>query len=159
MRQNFTEKQQEYYEKLKDPRWQKKRLEIFNRDDWCCQICFSSENTLVVHHKYYMAKHEPWDYPNNALITLCDSCHKEESSGIELSLEILGKSIRENFLSDDIMEIAQALREIEMPHVRDVTASIIKYAFKDKNIMNELNSRFWKHLEEIRKEKQKDNPE
>ena len=28
-----------YYRKLRDPRWQKRRLEIFARDDWTCQGC------------------------------------------------------------------------------------------------------------------------
>lgn len=31
--------------------------------------------TLHVHHKYYTAGHTPWDYPDDALITLCSNCH------------------------------------------------------------------------------------
>lgn len=44
-----------YSDKLKDPRWQKKRLEILTRDEWTCQICFDTESTLVVHHQKYKA--------------------------------------------------------------------------------------------------------
>ena len=33
--------------------------------------------TLHVHHKYYNLKKLPWEYPNEALTTLCDDCHKE----------------------------------------------------------------------------------
>ncbi len=39
-----------YSEKLKDPRWQKKRLEIFQRDEFHCQQCGDGENTLCVHY-------------------------------------------------------------------------------------------------------------
>lgn len=37
----------EYKEKLKDPRWQKKRLQIFERDDWCCQKCGDERENWV----------------------------------------------------------------------------------------------------------------
>ena len=62
-----------YKDKLKDPRWQKKRLEIFERDSFECQCCLSDEKTLVVHHKKYTA--DPCDEPNKNLITLCERCH------------------------------------------------------------------------------------
>lgn len=65
-----------YAEKLKDPRWQKKRLRIFNRDNWRCQSCLSVKNTLHVHHKMYMNGVEPWEYEDAHLITLCEFCHK-----------------------------------------------------------------------------------
>lgn len=68
----------EYSEKLRDPRWQKKRLEIFNRDNWHCQWCTKKEVTLAVHHLYYDKGKYPWDYPNEALITLCEGCHNIE---------------------------------------------------------------------------------
>lgn len=35
--------QMSYAEQLKDPRWQKKRLEILNRDEWKCTWCLSTE--------------------------------------------------------------------------------------------------------------------
>jgi hypothetical protein len=66
-----------YSEKLKDPRWQKKRLEIFKRDKFTCQLCTDKENTLVVHHKKYINGKEPWDYKNEFLITLCEKCHEK----------------------------------------------------------------------------------
>lgn len=65
-----------YSEKLKDPRWQKKRLEVMERDGWACRDCGSNQETLNVHHCYYLSNTEPWDYPDNSLRTLCDSCHK-----------------------------------------------------------------------------------
>jgi hypothetical protein len=69
-----------YAEKLKHPKWQRKRLEIMQRDDFTCQKCGDDENTLHVHHKKYKKGKEPWDYNDNDLITLCEKCHKK---GIE----------------------------------------------------------------------------
>jgi hypothetical protein len=68
-----------YQQKLLDPRWQKKRLAIFQRDDWACQKCFDRTNTLHVYHRYYNRNTEPWDYPDDALITFCAPCHAKET--------------------------------------------------------------------------------
>ncbi len=67
-----------YSEKLKDPRWQKKRLKILERDRFKCQCCLNKEKMLSVHHKYYRTDLEPWEYPNKSLISLCKDCHEVE---------------------------------------------------------------------------------
>ena len=64
-----------YAEKLKDPRWQKKRLSILNRDGWRCRDCGDGSKTLHIHHCHY-AKGAPWDTPDDLLLTLCASCHE-----------------------------------------------------------------------------------
>jgi len=64
-----------YSEKLKDPRWQKKRLEILERDGWKCMSCGGKEKTLHVHHIIYFSHKDPWEINNGFLITLCESCH------------------------------------------------------------------------------------
>jgi len=64
-----------YSEKLKDPRWQKKRLEILNRDNFTCRACTESEEMLIVHHISY-DNCEPWEYENIKLVTLCEDCHE-----------------------------------------------------------------------------------
>lgn len=71
-------KEKTYSEKLKDPRWQRRRLEILNRDEFTCQKCGDKENTLHVHHRWYKFGKEPWEYPDEILITLCHNCHEEE---------------------------------------------------------------------------------
>jgi hypothetical protein len=65
-----------YAEKLKHPLWQKKRLEIFERDNFACRFCGSKDKTLIVHHSCYLPHSEPWDYNNLFLYTLCESCHE-----------------------------------------------------------------------------------
>lgn len=64
-----------YSERLKNPKWQKKRLAILERDEFTCRGCRSKENTLHVHHSYYKKGADPWDYEDEELVTLCDQCH------------------------------------------------------------------------------------
>ena len=66
-----------YAQKMKDPRWQKRRLEILERDNWTCQCCGTTEKTLHVHHHYYLPKQEPWEADDFALTTICEVCHKD----------------------------------------------------------------------------------
>ena len=66
-----------YKDKLPDVRWQKKRLEIMERDQWSCRACNAHEGTMNVHHLKYLMGCDPWDYSDDDLITLCDICHTE----------------------------------------------------------------------------------
>lgn len=62
-----------YSEKLKSPKWQKKRLEVLSRDNFTCCKCGDTETELHVHHLKYTK--EPYDAPNEDLETLCKDCH------------------------------------------------------------------------------------
>ena len=64
-----------YSEKLRDPRWQKKRLEVLSEDDFTCMQCKSKDIELHVHHIYYRKGREPWEYNSDELSTLCKYCH------------------------------------------------------------------------------------
>jgi hypothetical protein len=66
-----------YAEKLRSPEWQKKRLEILQRDKWKCQCCGNKDETLNVHHTLYVKNKNPWDYKDAVYKTLCESCHKK----------------------------------------------------------------------------------
>lgn len=65
-----------YKDKLLDPRWQKKRLEILQRDEFTCQNCGNKEKTLHIHHFRYNKNGDPWDVDDSVLITLCCDCHE-----------------------------------------------------------------------------------
>ena len=65
-----------YAEKLRDPRWEKKRTKILIRDSRKCKICDNWDVPMNVHHSYYIWNNEPWDYPDKSLITLCKYCHE-----------------------------------------------------------------------------------
>ena len=68
-----------YEELLRTPQWYNKRNSILSRDNYMCKWCGSTD-TLQVHHRYYLKcpsglKIYPWDYPDEALMTLCNNCH------------------------------------------------------------------------------------
>ncbi len=65
-----------YLEKLRDPRWIERANQIKLRDENRCRDCGRADQTLNVHHDYYETGHEPWDYPDSALLTLCRDCHE-----------------------------------------------------------------------------------
>jgi len=68
-----------YRQKLLDPRWQKRRLDILSRDGWKCQGCGAADKTLHVHHRRYAESGDPWDVGDDALVSLCEACHEIES--------------------------------------------------------------------------------
>lgn len=66
-----------YADLLLDPCWQKKRLEVLNRDEWTCQRCSAKDKTLHVHHFRYHGNAPPWEAPLDELATVCEPCHGE----------------------------------------------------------------------------------
>lgn len=64
----------DYKDLLRDPRWQKRRLEIFQRDNWKCVQCDAAAYELQVHHEQYCGL--PWEAPDDCLKTLCVFCHQ-----------------------------------------------------------------------------------
>lgn len=69
-----------YCELLKHPLWQRKRLEIFQRDSWRCCRCLEKNITLHVHHKYYVRELLPWEHGDDCYQTLCENCHNQQHS-------------------------------------------------------------------------------
>lgn len=101
-----------YSEKLKDPRWQKKRLEVLQRDDFTCQSCLDTESTLHVHHHWYEKGKNPWEYPDNCFITLCESCHENETDQRKGMEEQLLQTLREAGLSyNDVEQLGGLLHD------------------------------------------------
>jgi len=48
------------------------------RDDFACQHCGDKTTTLNVHHTSYRSGVDPWEYADEGLSTLCESCHLAE---------------------------------------------------------------------------------
>lgn len=67
-----------YSDLLRNPRWQRKRLEVMQRADFKCERCGDGTVTLNVHHTYYERGRKPWEYPNESLECLCEPCHEKE---------------------------------------------------------------------------------
>jgi len=66
-------KKWDYSSLLKHPKWQKKRLQILERDNFTCQYCADDQTELQIHHLKYHKN--PWDAKNEDLLTLCKDCH------------------------------------------------------------------------------------
>lgn len=67
-----------YSDLLKDPRWQRKRLEVMHLANFACEVCGSTTATLNVHHARYVRGRMPWDYSHAELHCLCEACHRSE---------------------------------------------------------------------------------
>lgn len=64
-----------YAELLRHPSWQRKRLEVLQRDNFACRRCGAANSELHVHHKCYLKGHKPWEYPIENFESLCNRCH------------------------------------------------------------------------------------
>ena len=70
----------EYKKLLLNPKWQKKRLEILQRDNFSCVVCgngIDTDTQVHVHHLSYGKGCMPWEYDNSNFVTLCEQCHSD----------------------------------------------------------------------------------
>jgi len=135
-----------YSEKLLDPRWQKKRLEILSRDQFTCMICFDSASTLHVHHRIYRPKTEPWDYPEWALVTLCASCHAGEYDDGRERTRLWESLAKCGFSLSDINTISEGFETLQVVYAPDVTASVLQFLFSSRELMDNAREAFFEHL-------------
>jgi hypothetical protein len=71
----------EYSDLLKDPRWQRLRLKIFERDGWRCRDCGRGDRSLNIHHCIYVRGIKPWECDPSLLLTVCeDPCHMDRQN-------------------------------------------------------------------------------
>jgi hypothetical protein len=128
-----------YSEKLKDPRWQKKRLEIMQRDSFSCCSCSGSDNTLHVHHLQYERGKEPWDYQNSSLATLCESCHVFEHDHDSIKEDLIKMLKSKGFTNDNLLSIMEGTflfnRDTTSPN--DV-ADVIFHLMCDSSLVSEI---------------------
>lgn len=65
-----------YKEKLKDPKWLRKREAILKERGEACQWCGETDRPEV-HHGYYGFAMHPWEYDDDTLWVLCRPCHQK----------------------------------------------------------------------------------
>ena len=110
MNEDKNSRREAYRQKLKDPRWQKKRLEVFQRDNFTCCYCGEWEETLHVHHLRYRKGFEPWDYDFSDLLTVCETCHSFESAQRGTIEQALLETLRDTgFSASDLQELVFTL--------------------------------------------------
>ena len=127
------EKKKTYSELLRSPMWQKKRLEIMQRDNFTCQHCGCEGRELQVHHKIYHKDAKPWEYDDSELITLCDQCHEAETDAknthydtfkeiCNLAREI---GLSEQFIGETFLLIFQMFEAISQNELYKVSHRIV----------------------------------
>lgn len=95
-----------YSQKLTSPFWQRKRLEIFNRDNFTCTACGSKHRELQIHHLEYLGNIAPQDYPADMLTTLCNICHAKEQGRKKHEDYLLTSLKMKGFLAQDILRLS-----------------------------------------------------
>lgn len=114
-----------YLEKLKHPLWQKRKGEILERDKFTCRSCGSKDITLHAHHLIYIKDAEPWDYPDELLITYCEVCHNTQHLiGTVLKDELL-TLIKDNPLMIHLIAQACILTD-KLPNFTDQLRDFLK---------------------------------
>lgn len=124
-----------YSDKLKDPRWQKKRLEILERDDWMCVKCGDNKKTLHVHHMIYVKGKDPWEVSDDILNTLCSDCHELEHDLMKEYSDLLLEQVKSKFFADDLREIAEGFNNLKILHLNSVVATAIKLILTDPEFL------------------------
>lgn len=112
--------------------WQRKRLEILNRDEFICQCCGSKDKQLQIHHTYYQYGKNVWEYEDASLITFCNDCHEKVSF---LKKQIKFK-IDDYFVGHDYLEevdsILDILNELNPYELQELKESLLnKYIYKN----------------------------
>lgn len=64
-----------YASKLNDERWLSFARQIRRMHNNSCQCCKRGGLVLQVHHFFYDAKREPWEYRPDEVTVLCEGCH------------------------------------------------------------------------------------
>ncbi len=93
-----------YSDQLKDPRWQRKKNGILDRDKYTCQLCQATDKTLHVHHKFYLPKLMAWEYADDCLLTLCFECHHKEGIAMQLFNEAVRELLCAGFIYAELLE-------------------------------------------------------
>ncbi len=137
-----------YSEKFKDPKWQKKRLKIMERDSFCCQRCFTDKATLNVHHKYYQGDKDPWEYQDEALVTLCEECHTEQHKHKKKAEKEFIESIyNAGFFPKDLIVLAKGFNEIKnLPYDGQVMANSLKDVVLNEQAFLDIADKHWERL-------------
>ena len=87
-----------YSSRLRDPRWQRRRLEIFDLYGWKCSNCQTKTEQLHAHHMIYRKGKSQWEYEDTEIVCLCDGCH-EDFTNMKASIDEVFVKFVEHFPS------------------------------------------------------------
>ena len=147
-----------YADKLKNPKWQRRRLEILSRDGWECAYCGDKSSELQIHHRWYERKREPWDHSDECLVTLCAPCHEARTELDDLAKVALGKMSTTEvaaFLNESgERKLAGQWIVFSRGPVDEFDEAIFREATENDHGFDEAMSEFracsWRHCQELR---------
>lgn len=126
-----------YKEQLLDPRWQKKRLEILQRDGFTCQYCYDTKSTLHVHHLVYETEYA-WEAENDSLLTLCAKCHEKYTKINKILDANILNSLHKKLKDPFILKCADKLFK-DFNNLNDLIYSLWEIRDMEDEILDALN--------------------
>lgn len=86
------------------------------RDLFTCQKCGNKSETLNVHHRHYLTGRDPWDYPGELLITVCQPCHHQEENAKTNADELFKTLHFWGYFNTEIIAVMNKMIEERMDH-------------------------------------------
>lgn len=96
-----------YRAKLNDRRWTEKARTVRQRAGNRCQDCGATDRRLDVHHCWYKYGLEPWQYPFDALRSVCRECHRAREAE-----EHDFRCLNAQFARDELRTIREAVKRL-----------------------------------------------
>lgn len=120
LQQYFFYPMSDYSEKLQNGNWQRRRIQILQRDDFRCTIC-GSDQKLEVHHLDYLEGIQVWEHPNDMLVTLCRKCHEKEQPRYKVERHLIDTLKMKGFMIGDLLAFNSMLQTR-----KDFTLNLLK---------------------------------
>ena len=102
-----------------------------------------------MHHRLYLHDTEPWDYPNDLLITFCEDCHELEAMNMASVEKDILAILKTKFLAEGIHEIRVGLHQLELLNDEATVGAVYGWALSDTGIQRELTTRYYQYIEEL----------
>ena len=99
-----------------------------------------------MHHRWYEKNKDPWEYPDECLVTLCEECHEEETQSTPLVCDSLALAVKQHFLSSDITNIAIGFYYMPLIHTPEVQASALSWFLQSDKRMRMLVEMYFQDL-------------
>lgn len=139
-----------YAQKLADPRWQRKRNQVLERDNYTCKLCGDNSNTLHVHHIAYNHG-EPWEIDTRLLVTLCAPCHGKETEQIKSAFTLLINTLKKSgLMSRDVYRLSEVFDEVKIEEKKNANIfDIIFYLDNNPDLFKKCVNFIKKDLKEL----------
>ena len=130
----------DYSKRLKDPRWQRKRLEVMERDNFTCRDTGATDEPLNVHHCWY-AKGGPWETPSEYMLTLTEGAHErrqELESHIKREIGGIVSQLSPDELKAFSRQVLSCRYAMERNLVPGAKPAVLPLPFATYNIIKEM---------------------